>query len=112
MKYILIIPLLFCTIIQNSQPLLPVPDDFGFKEYTIHPDELWTVQFYVSKQNIKKRKPFSMEVTPEDYNFMYFLEYFKPSKEYEGKLTLEWRVKTSSLVIDYMCNHLQKDSKI
>jgi len=162
MKYILITPLLFCTIILNSQTLLPVPDDFGFKEYTIHDDELGTIQFYVSKQNIKKKKPlvifeqgsggypsvflvhfpdttvtipfietkvfeimkedfhyvdiakpgtpFSMEVTLEDYNFMHFLEYFKPSKEYEEKLTLEWRVKASSLVIDYMCNHFQIDT--
>jgi hypothetical protein len=162
MKYILITPLLFFTIILNSQTLLPLPDDFGFKEYTIHDDELGTVQFYVSKQNIEKRKPlvifeqgsggypsvflvhypdttrtipfietkeykimkedfhyvdiakpgtpFSMEVTLKDYNFMYFLEYFKPSKEYEEKLTLEWRVKASSLVIDYMCNHFQIDT--
>ena len=162
MKYIIITPLLFFTIILNSQTPLPVPDDFGFKEYIIHNGELGTIQFYISKHDINKKKPlvifeqgsggypsvflvhfpdttmtiafietkefeimkedfhfvdiakpgtpFSMEVTLEDYNFMSFLEYFKPSKEYEEKLTLEWRVKASSRIIDYMCNHFQIDT--
>ena len=162
MKHILITPLLFCTIILNSQSPLPVPNDFGFMEYTIHDNELGTILFFVSKKNINKRKPllifeqgsggypsvfnvhfpdttemipfiitkeyqimqedfhyvniakpgtpFSMEVTLTNYDFMHFLEHFKPSKEYEEELTLDWRVKASSKVIDYMCDHFQIDT--
>ncbi|MDN3583602.1 hypothetical protein [Mucilaginibacter flavus] len=143
----------------NAQPLKPA--DYGLKEFSLQDKKLGLIRFYVSTENIQKKKPLFIEVngsgglplcvyikgkgfgatlntfnsqlkdatknqfhyivlgkpgtpfcdsisTPNDikhYDEHALISSYAFSKEYNQRLSLNWRVQATKKVISYLITH-------
>ncbi len=153
-KIIILIFFSFVTINVNSQR--KTPNEYGLNSFCIKDKILGEINFYVTKNGIKKNKPLlvlfdgsghlplysfikkndgsskiygSMPIPYQNLSEKYhvaliskpgtpfldslnintykeFLNEYKPAKEYTKRLSLEWRVKSASIIINKLSKEL------